>query len=457
MARQMRIVSASGILGYGYPEESLNKAMEYKPDFLGCDCGSTDGGPYYLGAGEPFVSRVSFKRDASLLVKAALGAGIPLLLGSCTGGGGDGSVDFAVEVMKEIAAENGLHCNLGVVYCEQDKGFLKQQLKQGKIATMGYFPELTERDIDEAEHIVGMMGAEVFTKALSMGADIVIAGRTSDTSIFAGIPVRDGFDPGLAWHAAKILECGAASTQEVSSGDCIIVTLEEDCFYVEPANPALHHTPVSVAAHSLYENGSPFEFFEPGGSIDIREAKYEAVSDRKVRVSGSRFVPAQKYTVKLEAAARVGYRTIAVMGTRDPILIPQLEGYEATVRATLRQKVRSMYGDGVKDGDYSYNLRKYGINAVMGEIEARHGLPHEVGIIVDVVAKTPDLSKSIGAMARTFTLHHAFPNRKSSAGNMGVAFSPSDAYMGAVYRFNMEHLLETDDPVSLVDIRIMPI
>lgn len=450
MTKQMRIVSASGQMGYGFPEESLQRAMTFNPDFIGCDAGSTDAGPYYLGTGKPFVSRASFKRDAELLVKAATTAKIPLLLGSCVGGGGNLAVDFTVDVIREIAAENNLHFKLAVVYCEQDKDFLKQQLQLGKITSMGYLPELTEKDIDESEHIVGLMGAEVFTAALAMGADIVIAGRTSDTSIFAGLPIEKGFDPGLVWHAAKVLECGAASTQEFAAGDCIIVTLEEDCFYVEPANPKLHHTPVSVAAHSLYENSSPFELYEPSGMIDLSRATYEAVSDRKVRIAGSKFVPAGKYTVKLEGAARVGYRTIAVMGTRDPILIAQLDAYEKIVRGTLHEKIRSIYGNSVADDDYSFSLRKYGINAIMGDKEPDSTLPHEVGVIVDVVAKTQELSSVIGALARTFTLHHDFPGRKCTAGNMAVAYSPSDASMGEVYRFTMEHLLETDDPLLLV-------
>lgn len=117
-----------------------------------------------------------------------------------------------------------------------------------------------------------------------------IAGRTTDTSIYAALPIAAGFDPGLAWHAGKLLECGAASTQEFAPGDCIVVTLEEDCFYVEPMNPNLHHTPVSVAAHSFYENGSPFHLYEPGGMMDLTDCKYEAVSDRKVKVSGSHWM-----------------------------------------------------------------------------------------------------------------------------------------------------------------------
>jgi hypothetical protein len=116
-----------------------------------------------------------------------------------------------------------------------------------------------------------------------------------------------------------------------------------------------------------------------------------------------------------------------------------------------------MFQDKITEADYSYTLHKYGINAVMGDTEPCETLPHEVGVIVDVVAKTPELSKAIGAISRTLTLHNDFPNRKCSAGNMAVAFSPSDAYMGAVYRFNMEHLLETDAPLSLVDIKILDV
>jgi hypothetical protein len=47
--------------------------------------------------------------------------------------------------------------------------------------------------------------------------------------------------------------------------------------------------PQSVASHTLYENADPFDLKEPSGTLDTREARYEAISDRAVRVSGSRF------------------------------------------------------------------------------------------------------------------------------------------------------------------------
>jgi hypothetical protein len=101
---------------------------------------------------------------------------------------------------------------------------LKEHLKMGHIPSMGYLPELTEKDIDDSEHIVGLMGAEPIQEALRQGAQVVLAGRTSDTAVYSAIPLLRGFAPGKCWHAAKVLECGAASTTATVCGDCILVT-----------------------------------------------------------------------------------------------------------------------------------------------------------------------------------------------------------------------------------------
>ena len=46
---EFRLLSTSGILGYGFPEPSLMAGMERKPDAIGVDGGSVDPGPHYLG------------------------------------------------------------------------------------------------------------------------------------------------------------------------------------------------------------------------------------------------------------------------------------------------------------------------------------------------------------------------------------------------------------------------
>jgi hypothetical protein len=49
-----RVVSACGALGYGYPKESLEAALEGRVDAIISDAGSMDAGPYYLGTGTEY-------------------------------------------------------------------------------------------------------------------------------------------------------------------------------------------------------------------------------------------------------------------------------------------------------------------------------------------------------------------------------------------------------------------
>ena len=49
----LRILSPTAILGYGFPDRSFTRALERDPDLIAVDGGSTDPGPYYLGAGVP--------------------------------------------------------------------------------------------------------------------------------------------------------------------------------------------------------------------------------------------------------------------------------------------------------------------------------------------------------------------------------------------------------------------
>ena len=45
---EIRVLSPTAILGYGFPEESFIEGMRRKPHVIAVDAGSTDPGPYYL-------------------------------------------------------------------------------------------------------------------------------------------------------------------------------------------------------------------------------------------------------------------------------------------------------------------------------------------------------------------------------------------------------------------------
>jgi hypothetical protein len=85
--KEIRILSATGILGSGLREETLKRAMTLEPDFLGADSGSTHPGPHYLGSAETFFSDSACKRDLRLMLLAGRAARIHVIVGSaCTSG-----------------------------------------------------------------------------------------------------------------------------------------------------------------------------------------------------------------------------------------------------------------------------------------------------------------------------------------------------------------------------------
>ena len=56
MKPELKILAASGQLGYGIPEEAFRRGVAAAPDVIGADMGSIDPGPYCLGSGETVVA-----------------------------------------------------------------------------------------------------------------------------------------------------------------------------------------------------------------------------------------------------------------------------------------------------------------------------------------------------------------------------------------------------------------
>ncbi|RYE67972.1 MAG: hypothetical protein EOP17_07405, partial [Rhizobiaceae bacterium] len=189
---------------------------------------------------------------------------------------------------------------------------------------------------------------------------------------------------------------------------------------------------------------------EPGGLLDTTDCRFEAISDRAVKIDGMTWTPADRYTVKLEGVEMAGYRSIAICGTRDPILISQIDDYLATHREKVAVKAESF---GVPRDDYRMIIHCYGKDGVMGGWEpVKQITSHELGFVIEVVAKTADIANAVIAMARTSMLHADFPGRLCKEGNMAFPFSPSDIDMGPMYRFSIFHTVEVSDPCALFPI-----
>lgn len=456
MADEIRYLALSGMLGSGYLESSLERGLAWDPAFLGCDAGSTDGGATGLGKGVCSFSRAAVKRDLRLGLLAARRKKVPLLIGSAGTGGGDANLAWVVDIVKEIAREERLHFPMAVIHAEQAKEYLKKKLAEGKIRPLKPAPPFDEKVIERSEHIVGMMGAEPFARALAEGAEVVIAGRSSDTSIFAALPLQRGFPPAQVWHAAKILECGAACVAHRTRGDCMFARIGHGYFVVEPPNPEYMCTPVSVAAHTFYETSSPIHLYEPSGMIDTSTAQYEAVNGRAVRVSGTQFVPAETYTIKLEGVEKVGYQAISIAGVRDPVLIGQIDEWLDRLREKVRQRAGETYGKEFADGGYVFNVRIFGRDGVMGKREPVRGAPmHELLLAMEVTAPSQEMASGIMGSACHLGLHLSIAQWKGFVSTLAFPYSPKHIDRGPVYRFNVNHVVEPADPYEMFPMEIV--
>ena len=451
--REIRALSATGMLGSGYLEQSLKRAMEWEPHFIAADAGSTDGGPDALATGRCHFSRPAVKRDIRLMLQAGRHAEVPVIIGSAGSAGGDLNVQWTVDIVEEIAREEELHFNLAVIRSEQDREYLKSKLNEGKITPLNPAPDLDEAVIDRSIHIVGMMGAEPIAQALDDGAEVIVGGRASDTTLFAAMPLARGFPEAPVWHAAKILECGAASVALRKSPDCMFATIRDDHFIVEPPSDELWCTPQSVASHTLYENADPFHLYESAGMLDTTDSVYEAVSDRAVKVSNSQWVPAERYTVKLEGAELAGYQSIVIGAIRDPIIIRQLDDWLGRMKQRMALRIRDAFGGLEMGQDYSVFFRVYGRNGVMGALEPVTTPAHEVCLIIEVTAPDPDLADQLAESAHHLALHFPVPEWHGLISVLAFPYSPAVLHRGATHRFNMNHVVEPADPFEMFPIQ----
>jgi len=278
---------------------------------------------------------------------------------------------------------------------------------------------------------------------------VILAGRSSDPAQWAAPAMLAGLPAATSWYAGKMLECGAEPS-EPKEPDNIFVWVRDDHIVCEPPNPIRRSTPLAVANFALHENSSPIHHTEPGGLLDTSACRFEAISDRAVKISGMTWLPASQYTIKLEGVERAGYRAIAICGTRDPVLIGQIDSYLAVHREKVAMKAASF---GVPASEYTMIVRTYGKDGVMAAWEPEKTIrSHELGFVIEVVGKTQDIANAVLAMARTSMLHADFPGRLCREGNMAFPFSPSDIEMGPIFRFSIFHVVVPNDPFEMFPI-----
>jgi hypothetical protein len=227
----------------------------------------------------------------------------------------------------------------------------------------------------------------------------------------------------------------------------VLISIDGDGFTVEPLSPEAACTPMSVAAHMLYENADPYRMREPCGTIDTTDAVYTALDERRVQVHGSRFEPAEQYTVKLEGSAITGYQTISFVGIRDPAVLGSIGEWTKTLEAFVVDGIEAALG--LAPHEYSLELRCYGWNAVLGALDTDERTPREVGVVLMVTAQSQGMATSIAKYANPYLLHMPLPGM-THLPSFAFMTSPAEIERGAIYEFVLNHSVEVDRPDELV-------
>ncbi|NND90032.1 MAG: acyclic terpene utilization AtuA family protein [Granulosicoccus sp.] len=454
MNKIIRVLVPSGVLGLGFDPKALADAVALKPDVICIDGGSTDSGPNSLGTSTSKYSRAVCLREWRQLMRARAQLDVPLIIGSAGTCGTDDMVDWMFDITREIAAGEERQGNrplkVARLYTEQDNTIVACAFAQQRIKPLEPQLPLDADTIDSCEHIVALAGAEQIQAALATGADIIIAGRTTDTAVVSALPLMRRCHAGAAWHAAKIAECGALCSTHPTSG-VIIVDIDQSGFTIYPTAAGARCTPQSVSAHMLYENTDPFILYEPGGHLDVRHTHYEAQGDAQVRVTGSQWVPTSPYTLKLEGARLVGYQTILLALLRHPHYVTHAKAWVNRLTGFLKREISVSLE--LPEDRYEIEFRLIGVDATLGKLETRSAEGVETGVLVIVTASSQAEADEIGKLINPFLLHYPLTDEEPLP-TFAFPYSPAQTSRGPLFGFCLNHVLQLDDPMSAVRLEV---
>ena len=179
--------------------------------------------------------------------------------------------------------------------------------------------------------------------------------------------------------------------------------------------------------------------------LDVTNATYTAVDDRRCRVEGSTWTTSPAYTVKLEGAAPAGYQGVILNILRSPRYKDRFEEWLTSLETRVRDGITRQLG--LAESDYHLQFRAIGRDAALGAMETATGDPVEIGVMGIVTspdkARTKELLSMLNSPMLHFPLHddeelptHTFP------------FSPATMDRGVVYEFVLNHVMTVSDPLA---------
>lgn len=448
---KMAFISPTGHLGFTPIEkDSFYEGIKKRPDYVIADSGSCDIGPHPLGSNDHASPEEWQRHDLEVMLLESRKLEVPMIIGSASDTGADRGVDQYVAIIKELAEKHKIpRFKLGYIYSEVSKDILRKKIEQGvEIEGLGDRPNLTVELIDRTSHIVPLMGVEPIIKTLDFGADVIIAGRSSDSCIFAAPAIRAGFPKATSYYMGKVLECASFAAEPFMGKESIMGTITQDEVYVTAMHPDQRCTVASIASHAMYERRDPFYEHVAGGYLDMTNCSCEQVDEKTVKITGFVFYEDPIYKVKLEGAGKVGERALSIAGIRDPYTIKHID----KVIEWARRKVIERWGEIGEAYRLYYHI--YGRDGVMGPMEPEKDVvPHEICVVVEAVADTFADAEVICTLGTRNLFYARLPEVRGTAGT--AALMMDEVLRGKDgYEWTINHLLELENPMELFNIKM---
>ncbi len=208
---------------------------------------------------------------------------------------------------------------------------------------------------DRVQSANAYIGAAPIVETLEQGAQVIIAGRTTDTALtYAPMIFEFGWEPdeqdriasGIV--AGHINECGAQasggntgidweSIDFVNIGYPIIEAFPNGEFVVtKHENLGGRVSVATVTEQLVYEMGDPAQYITPDGVADFRTIALEQEAENRVRVSGVTGGPATDQ-LKVSISFLAGYKAIGTMVYSWPDAFKKARAADRLIRGRLER------------------------------------------------------------------------------------------------------------------------